>query len=486
MPLILPGNVATALGGDYEVANSCRFNDDDSAQLAITPSSDGSAEKWTLSFWMKMGGLTTDQRTVRAYAVSSSGSRSSIYFDAVNQFSVGFNPSGSSWTTCTLQSSSANMKFSDPGGWMHFVVACDTTQGTAANRLKGYVNGVQKAFDAYPAEDMDTMFNKSGRAQYIGWRGYTTGYLDDYLAEVYWIDGTQYAASDFGEYDDDSPRIWKPKDASGLTFGTNGYYLDFENSSSLGNDAAGSNNLTVTNLVAADQCVDTPTNNFATLNPLGFAGTRPTFSQGNLNAVCGTGVSLYSISTIGVSKGKWYVEGEIEASSADSGNYYHDFGFADRPDTDGTAFYVSAGRLFWASAHDGKINYRTGGTTTAGLVTGVTTTDPGDFFQLYLDMDNELMYWGRNGALLNSTGLSFNGKESLTGEYFFAFGDQFANGTTEYAVNFGQGSIDGAATTSYNDAKGYGNFKYDPSVTTDEGDKDFLALCTKNLADYGG
>ena len=96
------------------------------------------------------------------------------------------------------------------------------------------------------------------------------------------------------------------------------------------------------------------------------------------------------------------------------------------------------------------------------------------------------MYWGRNGALLNSTGLSFNGKESLTGEYFFAFGDQFANGTTEYAVNFGQGSIDGAATTSYNDAKGYGNFKYDPSVTTDEGDKDFLALCTKNLADYGG
>ena len=485
MPLILPGNVASAIGGGYEVANSCRFNDDDSAQLAITPAGDGSAEKWTLSFWIKMGGLTTDQRTIRAYAVSSGGSRSSIYFDASDQFSVGFNPGASGWTTCTLQDNSTNMRFRDPSAWMHFVVACDTTQGTAANRLKGYVNGVQKAFDAYPAEDMDTMFNKSGRSQYIGWRGYTTGYLDDYLAEVCWIDGTQYAASDFGEYDDDSPRIWKPKDVSGLTFGTNGYYLDFEDSSALGNDAAGSNNLTVTNLVAADQCVDTPTNNFAVLNPRGFAGTQPTFSQGNLNVSVGT-FNAYSVSTIGVTSGKWYLEGELEAATAESGTYYADYGFHDRANYTGQSFYASDGRLFWLSSWDGKINYRTGGSTTTGLVTGLTTLSPGDFFQLYLDMDNELMYWGRNGSLLNSTGVSFNGKESLTGEYFFAVADQYTNGTHEWAVNFGQGSIDGSAATSYNDVNGYGNFKYDPSVTTDEGDKDFLALCTKNLADYGG
>ena len=304
MPLILPGNVATALGGDYEVANSLRFNDDDSAQLAITPSSDGSAEKWTLSFWMKMGGLATDQRTVRAYAVSSGGSRSAIYFDAVNQFSVGFNPSGSSWTTCTLQDDSTNMRFRDPGAWIHFVVACDTTQGTAANRLKGYVNGVQKAFDAYPAEDMDTMFNKSGRAQYIGWRGYTTGYLDDYLAEVYWIDGTQYAASDFGEYDDDSPRIWKPKDASGLTFGTNGFWLDFEDSSNLGNDKNGGTDWSETSLAATDSTTDTPTNNWCVMQPLDnhFAGN--TYTEGNTKVVTPTGATTWNTGTFGVSTGK--------------------------------------------------------------------------------------------------------------------------------------------------------------------------------------
>ena len=142
--------------------------------------------------------------------------------------------------------------------------------------------------------------------------------------------------------------------------------------------------------------------------------------------------------------------------------------------------------MFWLSSWDGKINYRTGGSTTAGLVTGLATLTPGDFFQLYLDMDNELMYWGKNGSLLNSTGVSFNGKESLTGEYFFAFADQYSGSTTEYAVNFGQGSIDGSAVANFQDANGFGNFKYNPTVTTDEGSKDFLALCTKNLGSNGG
>ncbi len=120
----------------------------------------------------------------------------------------------------------------------------------------------------------------------------------------------------------------------------------------------------------------------------------------------------------------------------------------------------------------------------------MTTIVPGNFFQLYLDMDNELMYWGREGSLLNSTGVSFNGKESLTGEYYFAFADQYTNGTTEYAINFGHGSFIGSnygttTVSNFQDANGFGNFKYNPTVTTDEGSKDFLALCTKNLAEFG-
>jgi hypothetical protein len=270
------------------------------------------------------------------------------------------------------------------------------------------------------------------------------------------------------------------------TYGTNGFYLEFKDSSALGDDTSGnSNDFTVNNLTSIDQTTDTPTNNFATLNPLGFAGTIPTFSQGNLNVVCGSGVSLYSVSTIGVSSGKWYVEGEIEEATVDGGLYYIDFGFADRADSAGTSLYVTnPGRFFFHSSWNGSINYRTNGSNTV-LLTSLATFVPGDFFQLYLDMDNELMYWGKNGSLLNSTGVSFNGKESLTGEYFFAFGDQFTSGTHEYAVNFGQGSIDGVGVSAYQDVNGFGSFKYNPTVTTDEGSKDFLALCTKNLAEYG-
>ena len=471
MPLILPGNVATALGGDYEVANSLRFNDDDSAQLAITPSSDGSAEKWTLSFWMKMGGLTTDQRTVRAYAVSSSGSRSAIYFDASDQFSVGFNPSGSSWTTCTLQDDSTNMRFRDPGAWIHFVVACDTTQGTAANRLKGYVNGVQKTFDAYPAEDMDTMYNKSGRSQYIGWRGYTTGYLDDYLAEVYWIDGTQYAASDFGEYDDDSPRIWKPKDSSGLTFGTNGYYLDFEDSSALGNDAAGSNNLTVTNLAAVDQCVDTPTNSFAVLNPLSNYYYSSAFSEGNTKLTSHASNYGWSTSTFAVSKGKWYIEVKDVSGAS------HTLGIVDRAPT-ANQQDLSAQSFSSQYGVNGKA-YINGSEDSS-----YDTFANDDILGIALDLDNNRLYYSKNGTWQGSSDPA-NGTNPLTittasstqnGVYFIAVGDSGTSGNPVSDVNFGNPPF--TISSSNADGNGYGSFEYAPP-------SGFLALCTKNLAEEG-
>jgi hypothetical protein len=341
------------------------------------------------------------------------------------------------------------------------------------------------AFDTanYPSLNANLNYNTTD-PYWIG-RSYGGTYNNKYLSDFYSIDGQALDPDDFGEFDEDSG-IWKPIAYTG-TYGTNGFYLEFKDSSALGDDTSGnSNDFTVNNLTSADQTTDTPTNNFATLNPLGFAGTIPTFSQGNLNVVCGSGVSLYSVSTIGVSSGKWYVEGEIEEATVDGGLYYIDFGFADRADSAGTSLYVTnPGRFFWHSSWDGKINYRNNGSTTTGLVTGLATFVPGDFFQLYLDMDNELMYWGKNGSLLNSTGVSFNGKESLTGEYFFAFGDQFTSGTHEYAVNFGQGSIDGVGVSAYQDVNGFGSFKYNPTVTTDEGSKDFLALCTKNLAEYG-
>jgi len=479
MPFILGTNSIKDTG--FDVANSLRFNDGSSDYLNRTQStSPTNSKKGTISFWVKRSALG-DQHILNGY--TDTNNRAFLNFTSDNRLQVGQKNSGT--TVYQIQETAQRR---DVSAWYNCVFAFDTTDATASNRIKLYVNGSQVT-DFTTNNEIEVnedikLFNLANLQ--LGRAGGGSNYFDGYLAEFVYVDGSQLGADSFGEFDSDSPTIWKPKDVSGLTFGTNGFYLDFEDSSALGNDVSGNNNdFTANNLTAADQTPDTCTNNFATLNPLGFAGTIPTFSQGNLNVVVGVGASLYSVPTIGVSSGKWYVEGELEAATINSGTYYVDYGFHDRTDSLGQSLYVSDGRMFWLSSWDGKINYRTGGSTTTGLVTGLATLTPGDFFQLYLDMDNELMYWGKNGSLLNSTGVSFNGKESLTGEYFFAFGDQYTNGSHEYAVNFGQGSIDGTAVSNYNDANGYGNFKYNPTVTTDEGSKDFLALCTKNLAEYG-
>ena len=481
MPLILGTNSIKDTG--YDVANSCRF-DGTSAYLHKATSS-GNNTKYTFSAWIKRSSSGSQYPRIFG-SHTNAGSYVRLNFNRAadgEQFHLYHETSGGASTLLT------NRLFRDPTAWMHILVAVDSTDGTANDRMKIYINGVQEtsfATRSNPSQNADMCINNSSSTLTVGKKEFpaeTSDFFDGYMAEVHYIDGTAYAPTDFGEFDDSG--IWKPIEVSGISYGTNGFYLDFEDSANLGNDANGGTDLTEVNLTAADQTPDTCTNNFATLNPLGFAGTIPTFSQGNLNVVVGVGASLYSVPTIGVSSGKWYVEGELEAATINSGTYYVDYGFHDRTDSLGQSLYVSDGRMFWLSSWDGKINYRTGGSTTTGLVTGLATLTPGDFFQLYLDMDNELMYWGKNGSLLNSTGVSFNGKESLTGEYFFAFGDQYTNGSHEYAVNFGQGSIDGTAVSNYNDANGYGNFKYNPTVTTDEGSKDFLALCTKNLAEYG-
>jgi hypothetical protein len=482
--MIILGTNSIKDTGGYNVANSCRFNSGDSPYMHRTISA-SNMDRWTFSAWVKRGSTST------AVALIGSSPTANNNFETIGITSGG----DIDWEHYEYTSSSykgrlkTNRVLLDPSAWYHIVCVWDSANATAGNRMRLYINGVEETSfqtDTNPSSGQDSLIN-SGNPLQVGASGGASQFFDGYMAEVVLLDGTAGSPTDFGEFDEDSPTIWKPKDVSGLTFGTSGFYLDFEDSGDLGDDESGNgNDFTEVNLDAADQTPDTCTNNFATLNPLGFAGTTPTFSQGNLNALCGSGVSLYSVPTIGVSSGKWYVEGELEQASITGGAYYVDYGFHDRANTRGQSYYVSNGRMFWLSSWDGKINYRTGGSTTAGLVTGLATLTPGDFFQLYLDMDNELMYWGKNGSLLNSTGVSFNGKESLTGEYFFAFGDQFTSGTHEYAVNFGQGSIDGSAVANFQDANGFGNFKYNPTVTTDEGSKDFLALCTKNLGSDGG
>jgi hypothetical protein len=211
------------------------------------------------------------------------------------------------------------MLFRDPSAWYHIVWVWDTTEAAAADRSIVYVNGVKQAIRSAtlisPDEDALSEIN-SVAPHYLGQQGDSSQYLSSYLADAYFIDGTAYAASSFGELDSDTNQ-WKPKDASDLTFGTNGFYLKFQDSAALGDDSSGNtNDFAVTNLVATDQMVDTPTNNFATLNPLPPYGTGSTstssavtFTEGNLRVKTPTvGGGWSGASTISVSEGKWYAE----------------------------------------------------------------------------------------------------------------------------------------------------------------------------------
>ena len=277
MPLILSGNVATALGGVFEVANSVRM-DGSSAYMHKTASSGGSQRKFTLSFWSKR--CDTGETHVALSSFGNGSNYVDIRFKDNDTFRIYEEASGS-----TALELVTNRLFRDSSAWYHIVVAVDTTQGTAANRVKLYVNGTQETSfgtETYPSQNRDIVINESDTRYEVGnyYDGSTRDhYFNGYLAEYVFIDGTQYAASDFGEFDEDSPTIWKPKDVSGLTFGTNGFYLDFEASGNLGNDANGGTDLTEAGLAATDQTTDTCTNNFCTINPLDNQIASSTFQR---------------------------------------------------------------------------------------------------------------------------------------------------------------------------------------------------------------
>jgi len=482
MPLILPGNVASATASTgYDVANSCRFNDGDSASMTKTSGS-GDRRQFTISAWVKRGVLGTEQEI---YGSGDSGSNVfGVFFDgSTNRLSVTDYQSGGTLTLTT------NRVFRDCSAWYHVCVAIDTEQATNTNRVKIYINGTQETSFAtanYPDEDEDLYVNVSGQPHNVGVDQGPGRFFDGYMAEVVFIDGTQYAASDFGEFDSDSPTIWKPKDPSGLTFGTNGFYLDFEASDNLGNDANGGTDLTESNLDATDQASDSPTNNFCTMNPLSIdPDSTFTFSEGNLEYATSSSTRGYWVSTIAVSTGKWYFEYKCTnnqsrtcvgiAGAPAAGNNDPESGIHDNA----TIYTTINGKISYNSngGTDNYYNTATGGddiiigcaldltsaTNTIAFsidgawVTGDGTTDT-DFTNVLLNDDFT------------------NVASTVNGVYHFIAGDDGGDQDINGQVNFGNPPF--SISSGNADADGYGNFEY--AVPSG-----YYALCTKNLAEYG-
>ena len=483
--------VFPVIGGDgkptgYEIDNSLRVNEQDDAKLSFDPDDAGNVDTMTLSFWFKpdlnFGGDHNNIFSVRpnsgAYTMLTHRSSHELLFE---QNGVG-------------DVLKTNRKFRDPSAWYHIVLALDSTNGTAAQRARLYVNGVEET-----SFETDNRANISQNADFL-WGGGNphqisgdpTGnyFFGGYLADFNYVNGTQLDPTYFGETNDNG--VWIPKKYTG-SYGTNGFFLEFQqtgtsaNSSGIGADTSGNDNhFTPTNLAATDITVDTPTNNFCTMNPLiSFAGASDgidAFTEGNTVVDSNNDTSAAG-ATFGVQNGKWYYEAKLTTGNQSSTNFVTGWASTNYEGQKGTGNGVGfmSGEDNIAIDPGGNLNQ--GGTGSTSVFGNRSTND---IFQVALDLDNGKIHFGvngtySNGSATNSTTLDASNPDyssvfDTAGEFYMPAFGQSSTGQTVLAYNFGNPAF--AISSGNADANGYGNFEY--AVPSG-----YYSLCTKNLAEYG-
>jgi len=455
---------------------SLRFDDGSSAYLTRTPSSASNRRTFTFSAWIKRGVLDANNvggsNDTPIFSAGSNGQPFDVLrtmsqlTDGANILMLYANPSGA-----TDYSEETNASIRDTSAWYHIVMAVDTTQSTAGNRVKFYINGtLQTAVGqnyAQIPEDHDFHFNNTV-AQEIGRNSGNTGrYFDGYMAEVNFVDGTQYDASYFGETKNG---VWIAKTPN-VTYGTNGYRLQFKNTgtgtasaSTIGADTSGNtNHFTSAGIVASDcNMPDSPENNFCTMNSLDKQ-SQVTLSEGTLKVRTSTTGGGYKVRGTMQLSGKVYFEGLIGAVGGDIGSW---FGIADN--SDGITDFNSSRRngLYYNAsdfrkAVDGSFSVISSGALSANDIIGLA----------YNFDDNEFSIYRNNSAVLTNA--------TFTNDVGFSpIADLYRNDSTDtgFIFNFGQdSSFAGAKTAQGNtDGNGIGDFYYAPP-------SGFLAICSANL-----
>ena len=457
-----------AVASAYEIDQSLIFDKAGAASLVRTPGSASNQRTWTWSGWVKRS--STDGSSIFTL-FSADGSSDNCYIVFylddlyINDYDYSETP-GIQWLLIT------DRKFRDFGAWYHIVFAVDTTQGTAANRLKLYVNGVQEtsfSTETYPAQNHEGSVN-STKEHHVG-TAFTSASnysLGGQLAEVNFVDGSQLTPSSFGETNEDTGQ-WIPKKYSG-SYGTNGFYLKFV-SGAIGTDSSGEgNNYTASNLANHDVVTDTPTNNFATYNPL-VPTPYYVFSEGNLKVTV-PGQWRATIASMGVSTGKWYWE-QLVSSGAQNTHigFVNDLAFSDNASTNypginanGWSYYGYSGRMYY-----------NGGVYGAALT---ATSTSGGKIGIAMDLDNQKVWFSLNGTWMGTDANPSTGAGAAITN--IVAGTTYYPATTVHTLsstaNFGQnGTFSGLATAQGNtDANGIGDFFY-PVPTS------FKALSTANL-----
>ena len=459
-PLILGTNSIKDVG--YNVDNSLRFDDGSNDFLSFTQGTATSRKTFSISVWVKRANLSAQQQIFETWL--DNNNRTDMQFTASDKILLQQTLSGS--TSINIETSRL---FRDVSAWYHILAVFDTTESTASDRVKLYINGVQETSFSpatYPSLNADLALGTSSYTNFLGKYSSSGGnYFDGYMAEYVFTDGTALSNTDVGEFDEDSG-IWKPIDVSGLTFGTNGFYLDFEDSSALGNDVSGNNNdFTVNNLTSIDQTTDTCTNNYATLNPLDLKTSESyTFADGNTKLTTGS----LTRSTIAVDSGKWYCEVKCVSTTAWNGVIDMAQTLENGISTNSIALYIGGATMYIDGSNQGSGGY--------GSVWSAN-----DIMLLALDLDSatKKIYFGKNGGWWNGSDYSAGSPttgETLDANITYGFTVGSGSGSVTNIINFGNPSY--SISSGNSDGNGYGNFEY--SVPSG-----YYALNTKNLAEYG-
>ena len=431
-----------------------------STYLSTTFASAGNRKTWTFSAWFKRGNLSTNQR------LFSGGDFGMIGFDSTDD-------------RLTIRDEDNNPEvktsqvFRDVSAWYHVVVASDTTQVTSSDRVKIYVNGnliTDLNITNYPSQNYDWQIN-SNVNHFVGaqTRSGPNSYFDGSMAHVNFTDGTAYDASAFGETDTNGQ--WKPKTAPSVTYGTNGFFLKFANSGSLGTDSSGNGN-DFTKNGSGDQVTDTPDNIFCTWNPLDTHSGN-TFSEGNLKLNGANSARLCS-ATFAPSKGKWYQEFKLTNVASGSIYIYEQSSqlMSDNLFTAGnnTGIYFSGPSVYQNGSNIGSI--------TGGLSNN-------DILGIALDLDNNNVYFSKNGLWTDGIGGDFDQSDFSNAQAFsltrtsndnkITFSTQNGSSSSSFELIANWGNPSFAISSGNTDDNGYGNFEYAPP-------SGYLALCTKNLA----
>ena len=412
-------------GNSFTVGNGALFDHANNEILKRTNSSGGNETKWTFSTWAKFTDLSAAQIIFGSNAPTISpalwfndGNRT-LYFTLYNG---NFYAGGGSY----VMSLQTDPLPDDETQWMHIVAKYDSTVSTpSSSSIAIYVNGVQQGLqgtELYPGQNQVAGWN-SANEMIIGTAynsNLTTQNLRAYLAETVNIDGSALGPDSFGQTDTTTNR-WIPKDVSGLTFGTNGFYLNYANSSDVGNDVSGNNN-DWTNVNTVTQVGDTPTVNLNVISNIAFSGG--TLSNGRRSLITGSSEYGPALGSLGIDSGKWYWE--IKPTASSTAQLYSLIGISRgiNLSTSNNLGYQVGDYGYYSL--DGDIVTNNNG---AGESYGASYAVD-DIIGVALDLDNKTITFYKNNS---SQGVI---KGLLDGMYYAAMGDWNNGGTTSFEARF--------------------------------------------------